>query len=119
MFTYTRNGILKAVWSLSGKFFIASLIINILTWFVLWKIAVTGVSDSVLHYNVAYGIDLVDSASKIFLLPATGLAVWLANLILAISSSKFELLRMLSAVMSFMVSLLLLFASGLLIRFVL
>lgn len=113
------SSLLRVAFNFTGRFYLAAFAINIITWLVLWKIAVSGVPDAVLHYNVAYGVDLVDSSAKVFLLPTTGIVIIFANILLSLSSHKSSVARRLPAVMSFVTSVLLLFASWLLIRFVL
>ena len=57
-----------------------SLLINIIHWVMLLIKIKPSASSIVLHYNVVYGVDLVDKASFIYTIPATALAIFLLNL---------------------------------------
>ncbi len=109
----------KLFFGITGRLFLASFSVNILTWILLWKVGISGSSDSVLHYNVAYGVDFVDSSGKVFLLPITGLVIIIANTILSAGFKNNHIIRRQIASVSLFCSIILLFSSWLLLEFVL
>lgn len=66
------------------------IILNILIWiFVLIKFG-AGMEAVVLHYNVEFGADLVDTWSKIFTIPVSALVFVIVNTLLAYLFYKLE-----------------------------
>jgi len=75
----------QAIFSLKSSLFYSIFIIfwQLAAWFQAWFIKKNLSGDIlVLHYNVDFGIDLVDDPIKIYLYPTLGLAVILLNIIL-------------------------------------
>lgn len=60
-----------------------ALIINIIHWAILASKIKFGSNNIVLHYNVVYGADLIDSAQMIYVIPAVALVILAINLALA------------------------------------
>ena len=59
------------------------LLINLLTWVGSYFLnTLIGDNLAVLHYNVAFGVDLVGSAKKLYLTPLLGLTVLIINSLL-------------------------------------
>lgn len=56
---------------------------NILLWIVILSKVGYSQTNVALHYNIVYGIDLVGKAVNLYLIPATGFVLYLANLYLA------------------------------------
>ena len=68
--------------------FLASIFINIVTWFILWYklhgFAYSTESGQIyLHYNIYFGIDNIGDWSQVFIIPILGLFVIIFNNILA------------------------------------
>lgn len=60
-----------------------ALLVNIIHWAILWLKIKPGESSIVLHYNVIYGVDLVDRAAFIYMIPAAALLVLILNFLIS------------------------------------
>jgi len=59
---------------------IVSLLINIMSWlWLFWQLRPISSSAIFLHYNVLFGVDLVGSWTRAFILPGIGLAIFILN----------------------------------------
>lgn len=56
-----------------------ALLVNIIHWAILWLKIKPDEAYVVLHYNVIYGVDLVDRAAFIYMIPAAALLVLILN----------------------------------------
>lgn len=73
------------IFHFKSSFFYLGMIVfwQLIAWFQAWFIKKNLSGDVlVLHYNVDFGIDLVDAPSRIYLYPLLGLLVFLLNIIL-------------------------------------
>ncbi|EKD46168.1 MAG: hypothetical protein ACD_68C00123G0003 [uncultured bacterium] len=59
------------------------IVVNLLIWFLAYIWFSNFQEMVVLHYNVYFGIDVVDVWWRILFLPLTGLVIWLINIALA------------------------------------
>lgn len=79
------------IFKFKSSFFYLALVSfwQIVAWFQAWFIShnLSG-KFLVLHYNVDFGIDLVDSPGKIYLYPFLGLSVFLINIFILAFFSK-------------------------------
>jgi len=70
----------------SFKLIYWSIILNLSLNFYLWYLIYNFVNFSkefhVLHYNIYFGIDFIDSPQKILMVPVAGMIVWLLNLLI-------------------------------------
>lgn len=68
---------------------IITIVLNFLAWAgTIFLLRFIGSEQAVLHYNVVFGIDLIGSALRLLIMPATGIAILVANLLLAASLSE-------------------------------
>lgn len=96
--------------------FVASLIINIITCFVLWNYVPEGVERLPIHYNVVSGFDEVGTRSALYQIPALGFVVLIINaLVVRLLSNTGRFMGILAASSSLLVSAVLLLASVLLV----
>lgn len=51
---------------------------------IAWVVA-QGTATAVIHYTIYFGIDLLDSAWRLWLLPASALFIWLVNTIVVLA----------------------------------
>lgn len=61
---------------------VASLVINIILWLVLFGKFGLGKQPIPLHFNVVYGIDFVGKSYEIYQLPLVGAVIFLINIFL-------------------------------------
>lgn len=64
---------------LTAILFSSAIVINIITWLVLWRYAPLTGSVTPLHYNVITGFDEVGRKGQVYLLPVFGLSVIVCN----------------------------------------
>ncbi len=70
---------------------------QLVAWFQAWYIKSNLSGDVlVLHYNIDFGIDLVDIPSKIYLYPLLGLLIFIFNIILLVFFHKNSSFRIIS-----------------------
>ena len=97
-------------------YFIVLLGLNLLIWLIVYFINVSVSQDLVvLHYNIDFGVDLIGSVERIYIIPLLGLIIILVNavLIFIFSRSKdFKFFSHLLLAASLAVNLFLLIALG-------
>ncbi len=106
------------VFTLKTKVFSASFAVNILTWIWIWFRLPKEPTETILHYNVAYGADLVDSSGKIYLIPATATVIFLVNLLLVPVFRRHLIAQNFLAAASLLCSVLLFISSWFLLRYI-
>ena len=97
-------------------YFIVLLGLNLFSWLVVYLININVSQDLVvLHYNVDFGVDLIGSVKRVYIIPFLGLIVILVNLILVLAFSRgrdFKFFSHLLLAASLVVNLFLLIALG-------
>jgi hypothetical protein len=68
---------------LPALLFTGAIVINIITWLVLWHYSPLTGSSTPLHYNVVTGFDEVGSRGLVYLLPIFGLCILICNGVVA------------------------------------
>lgn len=64
--------------------FILTLLLNIILWgFLFWRVRPTEY-PIYLHYNIYFGIDLIGAWYQIYIIPLSGLAVFLINFMISL-----------------------------------
>ena len=120
-FYLLRQKFFGALSYLSGYFFIrlyfiALLGLNLLIWLIAYFINASVSQDLVvLHYNIDFGVDLIGSVRRIYIIPLLGLIIILVNAILVFIFSRrkdFKFFSHLLLAASLVVNLFLLIALG-------
>lgn len=63
---------------------IASFIVNVIEWIILWIYIKPVDFPIIIHYNVYRGVDLMDSWQQVFTLPLVGIILFIINFLLAL-----------------------------------
>ncbi|MDD5032455.1 MAG: hypothetical protein PHR36_05485 [Patescibacteria group bacterium] len=97
-------------------YFIVLLGINLLIWLAAYFINVSVSQDLVvLHYNIDFGVDLIGSVKRVYIIPLLGLIIVLVNAVLTFIFSRrqdFKFFSQLLLAASLVVNIFLLIALG-------
>lgn len=65
-------------------YFSAIIVLNAITWVIAYQINTKAIGNKIiiLHYNVDFGVNLINSAGQTYLIPSTGLIIFLFNFII-------------------------------------
>lgn len=84
-----RQTALETARGLSGflyvrLYFLAIIVLNAVTWAIAYQINTKAVVNKIiiLHYNVDFGVNLINDAKQAYLIPLTGLVIFLFNFII-------------------------------------